>query len=132
MAEEKAKTAKRKVPTFLRNDWHKKIKLGRGIKKKQKWRGAKGRQNKIRLGMAGHPGRPKIGFSQPASIRGKIDNQDFTMVENLKQLESLKKGDAIIVSKIGAKKRALVLEEAKKKGITILNKYQKQKTEKKE
>lgn len=114
---------KRKIPTFLRNDWHKKIKLGRGIKKKQKWRGAKGIQNKIRLGKAGHPARPKIGYSQPTDIKGKINNQEFTKVENLKQLESLKKGEAIIIAKIGAKKRALILEEANKKGIKILNKY---------
>jgi ribosomal protein L32E len=122
MAEEK-KPTKRKVPTFLRNDWHKKIKLGRTVKKKRKWRGAKGRQNKIRLGKAGHPPRPKIGYSQPSSIRGKIEGENFTKVENLKQLAVLKKGDSIIVASIGAKKKKLILDEAKKKDIKVLNKY---------
>jgi len=121
MAEEKAKTAKRKVPKFLRNDWHKKIKLGRTVKKKRKWAGAKGRQNKIRLGRRGHGPRPKIGYSQPTSIRGMVQGNTFTRVENMKQLEALKKGDSIILASIGAKKKAIIVEEAKKKGIIILN-----------
>jgi large subunit ribosomal protein L32e len=129
MAEEAKKATKRKVPRFLRKDWHKKIKLGRGLKKKQKWRGAKGRQNKIRLGRRGQGPRPKIGYSQPSAIRGKVCGQDFTKIENTKQLESLKKGDAIIVASVGARKKKLILEEASKKGITILNKYKKEKKE---
>ena len=52
----------RNKPTFLRNDWHKKIKLGKGLKKKQKWRAAKGRHNKIRLHRKGHPSSPRIGW----------------------------------------------------------------------
>jgi large subunit ribosomal protein L32e len=125
MAEEKKNSTKRKVPTFLRNDWHKKIKLGRGVKKNQKWRGAKGRQNKIRLGRRGHPARPKIGYSQPTKLRNKIDNLNFTRIENVKKLESLKKGDAIIIASVGAKKKAQIIESATKAGLTILNKYNK-------
>mgnify|MGYP006441775447 CR=1 FL=1 len=122
MAEKATKTAKRKVPKFLRNDWHKKIKLGRTVKKKRKWAGAKGRQNKIRLGRRGHGPRPKIGYSQPSAIRGTINGNVFTRVENLMQLETLKKGDSIIIASIGARKKALIIEDASKKGIIILNK----------
>jgi ribosomal protein L32E len=129
MVEEKSKTKKRKVPLFLRKDWHKKIKLGKGVKKNQKWRGAKGIQNKIRLGRRGHSTRPKIGYSQPTEIRGKIKGQDFTRVENLREMESLKKGDAIMVAKIGKKKKDLILKEAEKKGFLVLNKYPKEKKE---
>ena len=129
MAEEK-KTEKRKVPKFLRKDWHKKIKLGRTVKKKRKWRGAKGIQNKIRLGRRGQGPRPKVGYSQPKAIRNKIKNQAFTRIENTKQLETLKKGDAIIIASVGKKKKAQIQEAAKKAGITILNKYQNEKGKK--
>ena len=121
MAEEVKKPTKRKIPQFLRKDWHKKIKLGKTVKKKRKWRGAKGRQNKIRLGIRSQGCRPKIGYSQPAAIRGKIEGNEFTRVENMNQLVTLKKGDSIIIASIGAKKRALIVEEANKKGLNILN-----------
>ena len=47
--EDNKKSMNRKKPKFFRRDWHKKIKLGSTVKKNRKWRGAKGRQNKIRL-----------------------------------------------------------------------------------
>ena len=127
MAESTTKVTKRKVPNFLRKDWHKKIKLGSTVKKKRKWRAAKGIQNKIRLGIRGHAARPKIGYSQPSELKGKIEGQDFVRVENVKQLESLKKGSAIIVASVGKKKKAEITESAKKAGITILNKYKAEK-----
>jgi ribosomal protein L32E len=62
----------RKKPKFLRNDWHKKIKLGSKIKKKRKWKAAYGRHNKIRLGRKGHPGRPKIGWGLIRKLLEKL------------------------------------------------------------
>ncbi|MBT7706613.1 hypothetical protein HN747_04145 [archaeon] len=121
MVEKTKKPTKRKIPQFLRKDWHKKIKLGSTVKKNRKWRGAKGRQNKIRLGIRAQGARPKIGYSQPSELRGKIDGNEFTLVENMKQLVTLKKGDSIIIASIGAKKRALIVEESKKIGLVVLN-----------
>ena len=121
MVEKTKKPTKRKIPQFLRKDWHKKIKLGSTVKKNRKWRGAKGRQNQIRLGIRAQGARPKIGYSQPSELRGKIDGNEFTLVENMKQLVTLKKGDSIIIASIGAKKRALIVEESKKIGLVVLN-----------
>lgn len=130
MAEQEKTTTKRKVPVFLRRDWHKKIKLGRGIKKKQKWKKAKGTQNKIRLGNRGYGPKPKIGYSQPSNIKGDINQEKFVKIETLKQLEIVKKGEAIIIAGIGARKRKLIIEESNKKGIKILNRYTKAKEKK--
>lgn len=122
MAEEK-KSVARKKPKFLRTDWHKKIRLGRGVKKNQKWHGAKGRQNKFRLNRKGRGKRPKIGWGANKDIKNKISGIENVRVENLRDLENVKKGTGIIIGRIGAKKRIAILEESKKKGITVLNRY---------
>ena len=87
---EKKEPSKRKKPTFLRTDWHKKIKFGKTVKKNRKWRAAKGRHNKIRLGNKGHPKRPKIGYGQNKALTPKI-----IRIETLAQLNNLKKGQEI-------------------------------------
>ena len=66
---------KRKKPKFLRTDWHKKIRLGRGVKKNQKWHGAKGRQNKLRLNRKGRMQRPKIGWGADTKNKGFVGRQ---------------------------------------------------------
>ena len=126
MAEENT-IAKRKKPMFLRRDWHKKIKFGKTVKKNRKWRAAKGRHNKIRLGERGYPSRPKIGYSESKQIRGLVYGHKPIYVENIKQLQDLKKGQGIIVSHVGAKKKAEILEASKKQGLVILNKYKEDK-----
>ncbi len=118
---------KRKRPKFLRRDWHKKIKFGKTVKKNRKWRAAKGRQNKVRLGQRGYRARPKIGYSEVGQIRGLVAGFKPIYVENLTQVSILKEGDAIIIAHVGAKKKILILEEAKKKKLVILNKYKENK-----
>ncbi len=120
---------KRKKPTFLRRDWHKRIKLGKTVKKNQKWRAAKGRHNKIRLGVKGYSKRPKIGYSENKKIRNLINEKAVRMVSNIKDLNELKKADSVIISKVGAKKRKEIIEVCNKKGILILNKYRKSQNE---
>jgi len=122
MAEEK-NPMKRNKPKFLRTDWHKKIRLGKGVKKNQKWHGAKGRQNKLRLNRKGRMQRPKIGWGAETSARGFVDGLEAIRVENVKQIESVKKGQGIIIAKVGAKKRADMIAKAKEMKITVLNKY---------
>ncbi|MCH7850043.1 MAG: 50S ribosomal protein L32e [Nanoarchaeota archaeon] len=113
----------RKKPTFLRSDWHKKIKLGSTVKKNRKWKGAKGRHNKIRLNRKGHSGRPRIGWGSVVKERNMIKGFNVVMVLNLKDFEGLKKTDGIIIGKVGAKKRESLISKAKELKIEILNRY---------
>ncbi len=123
MAEEKKTPSKRNKPKFLRTDWHKKIRLGRGVKKNQKWHGAKGRQNKFRLCRKGRGQRPKVGWGATNDTKGFINGIETIRVENLKELGNIEKGNGVIIGKVGAKKRITILEKAKEMGIIILNRY---------
>ncbi len=122
MVEEK-KTVSRKKPKFLRTDWHKKIRLGRGVKKNQKWHGAKGRQNKLRLNRKGRGQRPKVGWGAPKGIRDLVLGIRYVRVENINELLKVKKGFGIIIGKVGAKKRADIIVKANEMKMKILNKY---------
>jgi len=115
---EKKEIMKRKKPEFLRKDWHKKIKLGSTVKKIRRWRAAKGRHNKIRLGTKGNPRRPKIGWSL-----GKGIKSSGIRVENIGQLSKVDKKSSIIIGAVGTKKRKEIIMKANEMGIKILNKY---------
>lgn len=110
---------KSKKPKFLRQDRHKMLKLGKKLKKKMKWRTAKGRHSKIRLNRKGHARRPKIGWSI-----GKI-RERIVKIENLKQFEGLKQGQKIIISKIGKMKKRQIIKKANEMKLKILNQYKK-------
>jgi len=125
MAEEK-RTVARKKPKFLRTDWHKKIRLGRGVKKNQKWHSAIGRQNKFRMNMKGRGVRPRVGWGAEGDVKGFIGGVEAVRVENLKELAAVKKGAGVIVGKVGAKKRLTILEKAKEMGVKVLNRYKKE------
>ncbi len=114
---------KKKKPNFLRTDWHKKIKLGSTVKKNRKWRGAKGRQNKIRLNRKGYGARPKIGYGEDNELKNKINGLDIVRVENLKQLETVSQSQGVLIASVGKKKRMEIIEAANKKKLTIVNKY---------
>lgn len=120
---EKKTTTKRKKPKFLRTDWHKKIRLGKGVKKNQKWHGAKGRQNKLRLNRKGRMQRPKVGWGAPKGIRNLILGIRAIRVENVKEIEAVKKGQGIIIGKVGKKKRLDMIKKANEMKIVILNRY---------
>tara|TARA_Y100000310_G_scaffold265631_1_gene276762 strand:- start:4207 stop:4632 length:426 start_codon:yes stop_codon:yes gene_type:complete len=117
------KDIKRKKPNFLRKDWHKKIKLGSTVKRNRKWRAAKGRHNKIRLGKKGQSQRPKIGWGANSKNKNKIEGLTVVRIENLKDLEKITKDEGIIISKVGLKKRKEIISKANEKKIKILNKY---------
>jgi ribosomal protein L32E len=127
MAEEKKASTKRSKPKFLRTDWHKKIRLGKGVKKNLKWHGAKGRQNKLRLGRKGRMQRPKVGWGAESAARGFVDGMEVVRVENIKEVEAVSKGQGVLVANVGAKKRAEILTKAKEMKLTVLNKYRKNK-----
>jgi len=117
------KTVARKKPKFLRTDWHKKIRLGRGVKKNQKWHGAKGRQNKFRLNRKGRGQRPKIGWGAEGEVKDFVNGMEAVRVENLKDLEGVKKGSGIIIARVGKKKREEIIAKANEMKVSILNRY---------
>lgn len=122
---EKNNGTKRNKPKFLRNDWHKKIKLGSTVKKKRKWKGAKGRHNKLRLNKKGHSQRPKVGWGADTSAKNFIRGIRAVRIENIKELKTLKKDAGIIIGAVGKRKREAIITKAKEMKIKILNRYKK-------
>jgi ribosomal protein L32E len=122
MAEKKSVT-KRNKPKFLRTCWHKSIKLGMGVKKKLKWRAAKGRHNKIRLGRKGKSLRPKVGWSADSRTRGFVGGMDAAIVRNVKDVGAVKTGQGIIIANVGLRKRNEIIKKANEMKLSILNKY---------
>lgn len=132
MAETKKPTTARKKPKFLRTDWHKKIRLGRGVKKNLKWHGAKGRHNKLRLNRKGRMQRPKVGWGAENEVKGFVKGMEAVRVENVKEVETVHasqvpfsraKSVGIIIGKVGKKKRLDMIKKANEMKIVILNRY---------
>jgi len=123
---EKKKTTTRKKPKFLRTDWHKKIRLGRGVKKNQKWHGAKGRQNKFRLCRKGRGQRPKVGWGAENESKGFVGGVEAVRVENVKELENVSKGCGVVIGRVGKKKRLEIVKKAGEMKLEILNRYKKE------
>jgi large subunit ribosomal protein L32e len=101
-------------PKFLRRNWDKFSRLGRNKRKKQVWRSPKGRHNKMRLKRKGYPATVNIGYKQE-------DKKKIILVNNLSELENIAKGEKIIFSKVGNKKKIEMMKKAKEKGIQVSN-----------
>ena len=56
---------------FLRKDSHKYSKLGKRRKNKQTWRKPKGRDNKMREKIRGHPANVSIGYKKQKNLKIK-------------------------------------------------------------
>ncbi len=101
---------------FKRTEWNKRKKLG------EKWRRAKGRDNKIRRGLDGV--KVKVGYGTPVKVRSiHPSGLKEVIVGNLDDLKKIdKKTTAVrISSTVGLKKRTEILKQAKKEGIKVLN-----------
>lgn len=109
-----------KKPKFLRRVWHRYSKLGKGRKKKQKWRRPTGRDNKMRESRKGKPATVSIGYKNS-------DRKEIFVVNNLKDLENINENQVIVIGKVGKKKKIEILKMAKQKKIEIwktnLDKY---------
>jgi len=114
--------ARENKPKFLRRGWHKLIRLGSTVKSKRKWRGAKGRHNKIRLERRGQQARPKIGWKNMRS-----EKVQTVRVENIRELEKVQKGSGVIIGRVGGKKKKELTDKANEMGLKILNKYKENK-----
>lgn len=109
---------KSKKPTFGRKDSNKKKRIESDV-----WRKARGCDNKQRLKRKGHKKTPKQGYRSPIEVRG-LDASGLApvLVSSLSQLSTITKEQGIILSSgLGGRKRKLILEEAGKKGIRVLN-----------
>ncbi len=100
---------------FIRRDWARFSKLGKKRKKKQVWRRAKGRDNKIREKRKGYPIKVMIGFKQ------KKNEVNPITISSLKGLEMIKKGEKIVIGRVGMKKRIEIAKKAKEKGLVFVN-----------
>lgn len=108
-----------KKQKFLRTDSHKYSKLGVRRKNKQKYRKAKGRDNKIRLKMKGHLRNVSIGFRSEKKNRDLIKGLKPIRVSNIEDLKNIKQGEIVIVSKVGDKKRKEILNYATEHNIKL-------------
>ena len=91
-------------------------------RKNQKWRKAKGHDNKIRLKRKGRPKKVEIGYKQNKENRGKIRGEFPVFIRNLKDAEKINKNLVIVSSKLGKKKRIEIERIIKEKGGEILGK----------
>lgn len=91
---------------FLRQDAHKKTKLG------DKWRKPKGWQNKVRLNKKGYRKMPHPGYGTPNADKYKINGEHVTFVSNLKELEAAK--GTVLLTKMGMKKKIALIEAGEK------------------
>nr|QBM01246.1 50S ribosomal protein L32e [uncultured archaeon] len=106
---------------FLRRTWKRFSKLGRGRKKKQKWNSPKGRHSKTREKRGGYPVSVSIGYKGNNEKRNKIAGKSPALVHNIRELENVKDEKAIILGKIGKKKKMEIAKKAKEMKINIQN-----------
>lgn len=106
---------------FLRTDTQRFSRLGKNRRKLQKWRSVRGKSNKMRLGRAGYPSVPKVGFKSAKSESGKVKGMIPKLVHNLNELQSLGKNEAAILARVGARKKLEIIKKAEELKIKILN-----------
>jgi large subunit ribosomal protein L32e len=106
---------------FLRRTSKKLSKLGKKRKKKQVWRRPSGRDNKMREKRKGYPAVVSVGYKKDKKERGKIKGLKPVRINNIKELEKLKKEEVGFVGKIGKKKRNEILKKAKEMKIGLAN-----------
>lgn len=106
---------------FLRRIWGRYSKLGKRRKKKQIWRKPTGRDNKMRERRKGYPAVVSIGYKQDKKVRGSIKNKTPILIQNVKDLESIKKNEIVIVGNVGKKKKIEIVKKAKEMKIEIHN-----------
>jgi large subunit ribosomal protein L32e len=114
---EKRKQVKKTKPSFYRKDKYKKSRIGKS------WRKPRGLDNKQRLGKKGPAIKISNGYRAPKAVRGMHKSGLLPVVVcNVGQLNPLTKEQGVIVSaNVGDRKRIEIINEAKKKGLTILN-----------
>lgn len=109
------------VKKFLRRTWNRYAKLGKGVKKNQKWRRPAGRDNKMREKRRGYPAVIEVGYKKEKALRGTLDEKTPVIVMNITDLEKVRKNEIAVVGKVGMKKKMEIAKVAKEKKIEIYN-----------
>ncbi|MBM3229466.1 50S ribosomal protein L32e [Candidatus Parvarchaeota archaeon] len=110
--------SKRKHPTFRRTNYGR----SRRSRIKDNWRRPRGIDNKQREKYAYMGKLPSIGYGNPAALKNlHPSGMKEARVFNAGQLAGLKDVVVRIAGGVGAKKAALIFQEAKKAGLRILN-----------
>src|SRR6056297_251519 len=118
--EEELLTQRKRVgkPQFNRQDYHKKKRTPTS------WRRPKGALSKQRRGIKGKGATVEAGFRTPKEVRGKHPSGfEEVRVHNTDDLEGVD-GDTEavrIASKVGARKRERIEEQAEEQGVRVLN-----------
>jgi large subunit ribosomal protein L32e len=118
--EERLLQKRRRVgkPQFNRQDYHKKKRTPTS------WRRPKGTLSKQRRGIKGKGDTVEAGFRTPKAVRGKHPSGfEEVRVHNTDDLEGVDPDTeaARIASKVGARKRERIEEQAEEQGIRVLN-----------
>jgi large subunit ribosomal protein L32e len=115
---QKRRMLKRKKPEFVRQDAHKKKKVG------WKWRKPKGSDSKMRVSRRGYRRIVKVGWGAPSAVRG-VDRTGLVPVvaENVTAVQKIDPGKEIMViaGSVGIKKRMAIVEQAISRNIKISN-----------
>ena len=107
---------------FIRTDYWRMSRLGKGRRKLQVWRRARGKHSKLRRRRKGYPAIPLIGYKKSRKDSGKVLGMIPVMVNNMVDLEKIKSGQgAVISSRLGAKKRIEIIKKAESMKVRILN-----------
>ncbi len=120
---------RRSKPLFYRQGWDRYLRLGKTVRKRRKWRAAKGGDSKTRLKENGYAIRPTVGWGSAHSIRNKIKGLNPIRIENLNDFSKVtdKKTQGIIIASIGKKKKLEMIKKANELGVKILNRYKEKK-----
>ncbi len=114
------KHLKKRQPTFVQQDAHKKARVDAS-----KWRKPRGLQSKMRLQKKGYRQKLKAGYQTPTAVKGTHIGTGLQVahVSNLVELDHIdKKTQGIIVkSDVGMKRRIEILSAAAEKNITVIN-----------
>jgi ribosomal protein L32E len=109
------------MPTFLRRNAKRHSGLGKRRKKKQKWRYPTGRHNKMREKRRGYPITVSVGYQNDKKIKGNLEGKNPIIINNVKDLEKLTKQQIGVIARLGKKKKLVISEKAKEKGILLYN-----------
>lgn len=107
--------------TFLRRDCSRFSKFGNGRGKKAKWRAPKGRDNKMREKIKGHPVSVSIGYGTEKTSRGLIKERTPVSVMNIADLSKIGKEEIGYLGKVGQKKRIEIMTKAKEMNVEFAN-----------
>ena len=111
---------RRRTPAFRRQEFHRWF---GNRKKDDKWRKPKGHHGRVkRLGYQ-KGASPNVGYGTPSATRGMHPSGLAPIiVYNEKTLENIdKEKQGILIGNVGIKKKIMIIHEAMKKNIKILN-----------